>query len=568
VKRLPLFIFSALFFCVSIPAAAHAAQLSYVSDLITDSRPAYPANHTLSFEVMTAVPPAGSMIVRFEGGAFSMDPSFGSADASLATSTARFGGYVERPLGASPSPATDGFSAAYPEGPLTVTLSSGNGIPAGSFVELMLGTNASGGVYQITNPTSTGSYHVYIDTYDAAGTHLDYGAAMVAIVEGVGVTPDTDKITPAILSNGLPSSTIPSNVAGVLLSFNTDEYATCRYATTSGVSYDAMTNMFVNDLSATFHTAVVMGITNGVTYRYYVRCVDFAGNKNPVDYVISFTASNPTGSGAGSIPVGSSGSSGSSGGGGGGGGGGGAPYPAVSATASVSIQGTGFANSEVAVMEDGTRISQAAMTGYDGTFSVAITSLQQGAHSFTLFIDDTKGNQVTAYTTTMTAIAGAEISDTGIVLPPEIILAKDVVSPGDTVLLSGVSEPSSTVDLVVVSQASLQGPVKETVAADQNGNWTYALDTTSFAVDTYDVTAQSSIGSAVSSFSDIAYLGVGRAPVPEAANSDLNHDGKVNLVDFSIFLTHWGQAWAPGDFNHDGTVDLPDFSIMLYHWTG
>ena len=278
-KRLPLFIFSALFFCVSIPAAAHAAQLSYVSDLITDSRPAYPANHTLSFEVMTAVPPAGSMIVRFEGGAFGMDPSFGSADASLATSTTRFGGYVERTLGASPDQTSDGFSAAYPEGPLTVTLSSGNGIPAGSFVELMLGTNAPGGVYQITNPTSTGSYHVYIDTYDAAGTHLDYGAAMVAIVEGVGVTPDTDKITPAILSNGLPSSTIPSNVAGVLLSFNTDEYATCRYATTSGVSYDAMTNMFVNDLSATFHTAVVMGITNGVTYRYYVRCVDFAGNR-------------------------------------------------------------------------------------------------------------------------------------------------------------------------------------------------------------------------------------------------------------------------------------------------
>ena len=48
----------------------------------------------------------------------------------------------------------------------------------------------------------------------------------------------------------------------------------------------------------------------------------------------------------------------------------------------------------------------------------------------------------------------------------------------------------------------------------------------------------------------------------------MNHDGKVNLVDFSIFLTYWATTAPQADFNCDGQVNLADFSIMLFNWTG
>jgi hypothetical protein len=52
--------------------------------------------------------------------------------------------------------------------------------------------------------------------------------------------------------------------------------------------------------------------------------------------------------------------------------------------------------------------------------------------------------------------------------------------------------------------------------------------------------------------------------------SDLNNDGKVNSVDFSILLAFWktkGPFKNPKvDINKDGKVDSIDFSIMLYDW--
>jgi hypothetical protein len=52
--------------------------------------------------------------------------------------------------------------------------------------------------------------------------------------------------------------------------------------------------------------------------------------------------------------------------------------------------------------------------------------------------------------------------------------------------------------------------------------------------------------------------------------ADLNGDGKVNSIDFSILLYYW-KTKPPFknqnvDINHDGKVDAVDFSIMLYQW--
>lgn len=53
---------------------------------------------------------------------------------------------------------------------------------------------------------------------------------------------------------------------------------------------------------------------------------------------------------------------------------------------------------------------------------------------------------------------------------------------------------------------------------------------------------------------------------PEMA--DLNKDGKVNIVDFSILAYYWGQPNPKkGDLNGDEIVNLKDFSLMVSRWT-
>jgi uncharacterized membrane protein YgcG len=55
-------------------------------------------------------------------------------------------------------------------------------------------------------------------------------------------------------------------------------------------------------------------------------------------------------------------------------------------------------------------------------------------------------------------------------------------------------------------------------------------------------------------------------------NADLNCDGKVNSIDFSVLLYYW-KSKPPFsnqyvDINKDGKIDSIDFSIMLYRWDG
>jgi hypothetical protein len=46
---------------------------------------------------------------------------------------------------------------------------------------------------------------------------------------------------------------------------------------------------------------------------------------------------------------------------------------------------------------------------------------------------------------------------------------------------------------------------------------------------------------------------------------DANHDGQVNLSDFNVLASNFGQSgrdFSQGDFNYDGTVNLADFNLL------
>jgi hypothetical protein len=96
--------------------------------------------------------------------------------------------------------------------------------------------------------------------------------------------------TPA-RSGGQPAGVLPAGTTQTTLSLTTDENATCRYATTSGVAYSSMVNTF-STTGTMAHSTLVSGLVSGSNYSYYVRCQDAAGNANTDDYVIAFTVSS------------------------------------------------------------------------------------------------------------------------------------------------------------------------------------------------------------------------------------------------------------------------------------
>ncbi len=128
---------------------------------------------------------------------------------------------------------------------------------------------------------------VYIlDCQGAGGRHVKKVAVSVDSSDPPESGLDT---TPPAISNLLPSGSIPSNSTSATLSLVTNESANCRYATMQGVSYVAMRNSFSPASGGLAHSKLVSGMSAGSSKRYFVRCIDVAGNANTSDSVISFS---------------------------------------------------------------------------------------------------------------------------------------------------------------------------------------------------------------------------------------------------------------------------------------
>ena len=92
------------------------------------------------------------------------------------------------------------------------------------------------------------------------------------------------------------------------------------------------------------------------------------------------------------------------------------------------------------------------------------------------------------------------------------------------------------------------------------GEWYYGGGTgmlTYYISEAYTASAENFMGFRVVS------VGLGYIP------GDANGDGKVDINDLTIVLSHFGQTgttWSQGEFTGDGTVDINDLTIVLSHF--
>ena len=278
------------------------------------------------------------------------------------------------------------------------------------------------------------------------------------------------------------------------------------------------------------------------------------GNNDDGDFCSSICKIEPAGSGGGGSSGGSSGGSGGS--------------TRDLGDTIINVIGRGYPSRTINFLLD-TESVGTVRTDSSGDFEFSIDS-SPGTVTLGLWSTDTSGVRSITLNNTFDVTQGAITNINGILLPPTISTSNQNVNPGASVRLFGQSVPQATVE-VHFDDSVL---VEETTAG-ADGNWSIDFDTSQISIAEHLVRARSVTGNPPlttrSSFSSSLQLFVGvdgQATQP----SDLNRDGFVNLVDFSILIFWWqtngGDSDPPADINQNGSVSLEDFSILLFNWTG
>jgi len=96
---------------------------------------------------------------------------------------------------------------------------------------------------------------------------------------------------PPVRTNGQPTGTLSSGTTSTSISLTTNESAICKYSTTAGRAYDSMVDTF-SFTNSTSHYQTIIGLSDGNSYTYYVRCQDASKNTNTDDFEISFSVAN------------------------------------------------------------------------------------------------------------------------------------------------------------------------------------------------------------------------------------------------------------------------------------
>lgn len=234
----------------------------------------------------------------------------------------------------------------------------------------------------------------------------------------------------------------------------------------------------------------------------------------------------------------------------------------------VNITGQAYPNTTLNFILDTENVGT-VRTGGDGSFEF-LTAASPGTATLGVWAQDDQGTRSITFNTTFDVTQAAVTNVNSVFLPPTLAVSEQNPDPGEVVTLSGQAVPDETVELHI-------GPGDEvqSATAGSNGRWSIELDTDTLGAAEYTLRAKSVLGSGNlatdSAFSRSLQLFVGVDGTP-VTSADLNRDGGVDLIDFSILIFWWqtdgGDSDPPADINADGVVSLADFSILLFNWTG
>ncbi len=546
---------------LSMPFFVDAAQLKLATDVVSSSAPGVPATHDITFIPTNPIPADGEISIRFDakGLPFTFPDGFDYTNVDFAVATSS--DFVPYVLESVAGPATSTVSLLpMGDGDVRVHLASDPefAIPSGARVRVRIGAGAVANA--ITNSASVGPQRYTIATFGAGGKVIDMAIGLINIMDPIGVGAIGQGMA-AVLSDGLPTGLLPGGTKKVMLSFQTDLPAFCRYSMTPNVAYEDMP-ILQRFLSTNFYRnqSLIVDTVDDTSYAYYIRCFTKYGlTANNVDYPITFDVGvvpkehrlppPPPGTQEGDHT------------------GGGISLP----QSGMYISGRTFPGAQVSILKDGQEF-RVLSADTQGNFSTSENNLDRGTYGFTISAVDANGLRSATYSTTLYISAQTQNNIGPVFLSPTITAPAQRIEPGQQTLVSGLAIPSAAVQVVVLTeQDPLQMPlVIATTTANSAGAWSLNLPTDGLRKGTYSLRAQSLIsGQGNSLFSNAFLLGVGEKPQGDMRKrADINGDGKVNLADLSMLLFNWKKSSPTADINNDGIVNMTDFSILLSAWTG
>lgn len=350
-----------------------------------------------------------------------------------------------------------------------------------------------------------------------------------------------DSVTNAtftIVDTGVPLTVVSADPSGTImlpnsltLKVTTNKAATCRYGTMPNVAYASMNKSFSSldgvDHSAALYSGFQVGQNN-----FYVRCSDRSGNSMLSDAVISFAIISD------------------------------ATAPIIS---QLSPSGTLFFPKSIslsAIAQDqsgvsGCKFSSTSNTAYtamtrslylNGTmFSVVINSneLHAGQNNFYVRCKDKAGN-VNA--------ADAVISFSLVAAPIFTVSVEGDANVGAHMFTLSFSSPNTTAIIANVN-----------AWADRYGKISFVPNSLHVSPGNYDVRIASD--RFITRKLANTYIGGGAViSAPSLLAGDLNSDGVVNSLDWSVMDTQWSRMFSSADINKDGKVNTLDWGYIRKNW--
>jgi hypothetical protein len=218
-----------LLWSLGIPTSvykADAANLTSVSDTLSDSDRGVVSNHTIRFTTPNGVLDTQTIVITFPG-AFTLPSGLDFNDMDVTDDG------QEVTLAGSPSGTTWGVSTTTSTIVFTTSTTSGASVGSSSVIVIEIGTNATTagtGNTQLINPAAAGSVEITI-----GGSMVDSGSTRVAIIDDVDVTANVDTTLTFTIAgvangqavNGSPTTTSTTTTATTLpfesLSANTSK---------------------------------------------------------------------------------------------------------------------------------------------------------------------------------------------------------------------------------------------------------------------------------------------------------------------------------------------------------
>ena len=154
-----------------------------------------------------------------------------------------------------------------------------------------------------------------------------------------------------------------------------------------------------------------------------------------------------------------------------------------------------------------------------------------------------------------------------------------LVQFGNTVFFRGVAYPGSRITLLK------DGQFVVTTKAGSDAVFEIELSGLFSGIHVFGIwaTGENGHNSAIQTFTLEVVQGITLSvsgivlPLPDLVGleqptflADVNQDGRVDLVDFSILAFWYKKSTinSEADLNSDGVVDMTDFSILAFYWTG